>query len=50
MGGVFVSVFGYADDLKMLTSSEHAMCQLAEICQKYAAKYEVICNGKKRQH
>ena len=49
MGGVFSGAFGYADDLKLLTPSVYAMRKMAEICEIYAAKYDVIFNGKKSQ-
>ncbi len=42
-------VFGYADDLKLLTPSVHALKILANICEKYAAKYDIIFNRKKSQ-
>ncbi len=43
IGGAFAGGFGYADDLKLLTPSVHALRILANICEKYAAKYEVKC-------
>ncbi len=47
MGGVFVGATGYADDLKLLTPSVNALNILVNICQNYAAKYDVMFNGKK---
>ncbi len=49
IGGVFAGVFGYADDLKLLTPSVHALKILANICEKYAAKYDITFNRKKSQ-
>ncbi len=49
IGGVFAGAFGYADDIKLLTPSVHALRILANICEKYAAKYDIIFNGKKSQ-
>ncbi len=43
------SGFGYADDLKLLTPSVHALKILANICERYATKYDIIFNGKKSQ-
>ncbi len=48
IGGMFAVGFGYADDLKLLTPSVHALRILANICE-YAAKYNVTFNGKKSQ-
>ncbi len=39
MGGVFAGGFGYADDLKLLTPSVHALRILANICEKYTDKW-----------
>ncbi len=41
--------FGHADDLKLLTPSVHTLRILANICEKYAAKYDITFNGKKGQ-
>ncbi len=41
--------FGYADDLKLLSPSVHTLRILANICEKYAAKYDITFNGKKSQ-
>ncbi len=49
IGGVFAGVFGYADDLKLLTPSVHEVRILSNICEKYAAKYDITFNGKKSQ-
>ncbi len=38
IGGEFAGGFGYADNLKLLTPSVHALRILANICEKYAAK------------
>ncbi len=46
---ITISGFGYADDLKLLTPSVHALRILANICEKYAAKYDITFNGKKSQ-
>ncbi len=47
MGGVFVGATGYADDLKLLTTSVNALNILVDICKNYAAKYDVMFNAKK---
>ncbi len=49
IGGVFVGGFGYANDLKLLTPSVHALRILANFCEKYATKYDTNFNGKKSQ-
>ncbi len=49
IGGVFAGGFGYADDLKLLTPSVHTLIILANICEKYATKYDITFNGKKSQ-
>ncbi len=47
MGGVCVVTTGYADDMKLLTSSVNALNSLVDICKSYAAKYDVKFNAKK---
>ncbi len=47
MGGVLTGVTGYADDLKLLTSSMKALKILATRCEQYADKFDVLFNGKK---
>ncbi len=47
IGGLFACGFGYADDLKLLTTSVHALRILANICEKYVTKYDITFNGKK---
>ncbi len=47
IGGVFAGGFSYADDLKLLTPGVHALRILANIYEKYAAKYDITFNGKK---
>ncbi len=47
MGGVFTGVPGYYDDLKLLILIMKALKILATICQQYAAKFNVLFNGKK---
>ncbi len=38
--------FGYADDLKLLTSGVNALHVLATICETYAGKYDITFNRK----
>ncbi len=47
--GVFAGGFGNADDLKLLTPSVHALRILANICEKYVAKYDITFHGKQSQ-
>ena len=49
MGGVFAGGFGYADDLKILTPSVQGLRIMADICQRYADKYNITFNGKKSE-
>ena len=49
MGGVFAGGFGYADDLKLLTPSVQGLRIMADICEKYADKYNIMFNGKKSE-
>jgi hypothetical protein len=42
-------VFGYADDLILLTPTVAALKKLSEICENNAKKYDVTFNGKKSQ-
>ncbi len=53
IGGVFTGVltcaFGDAHDCKLLTPIVHTLRILANICEKYAFKYDITFNGKKRQ-
>ncbi len=49
MGGVvFAGVFGYVDDLKLVTPSVYALHQMAHICENYA-RYDITFNAKKGQ-
>ncbi len=47
MGGVYSGAFGYVDDLKLLTPTVQALHILTNICIEYAAKYDILSNGKK---
>ncbi len=47
IGRVFADGFVYVDNLKLLNPSVHALRILANICEKYAAKYDITFNGKK---
>ncbi len=49
IGGVFADVFGCANDPKLLTPSVYTLRILANICERYAAKYDITFNGKKKQ-
>ena len=46
MGGVFVGVFVYADDIKLLAPSFHALNVMLDICVKYAERFDVMFNDK----
>ncbi len=39
--GVFAGGIAYDEDLKLLTPSVHALIILANICETYAAKYDI---------
>ncbi len=47
--GVYIlaGAFVYADDLKLLTPTVHALDILTNIYIEYAAKYDILFNGKK---
>ncbi len=47
MGGVCAGTTGYADDLKLLTSSVNALNIQVNICKNYTVKYDVIFNAMK---
>ncbi len=47
MGSAFAGVFGYADNLKLLTPSVYALHQMAHICEHYAKRYDITFNAKK---
>ncbi len=49
MGGMFPGAFGYADDVKLLTSNVWVLHQMACICKKYAQKFDGLFNSKKSQ-
>ncbi len=49
IGGVFAGALGYADDLKLLTPSAHALRILANICERNFTKYDITFNGTKSQ-
>ncbi len=44
---LIIGAFGYADDLKLLTPTVQALHILTNICFEYAAKYDILFNGKK---
>ena len=46
MAGVFVGAFMYADDIKLLAPSIHALNVMVEICVNFARKYDVLFNDK----
>ncbi len=46
-GGVYSGPFGCADDLKLLTPIVQGLHTLTNICIEYAAKYDILFNGKK---
>ncbi len=47
MGGVFAGATGYADDLKLLTTSVNVLNIRVDIYKNYAATYDVMFNAKK---
>ncbi len=49
MGGVYAGAFAYADDLTLLSPSVHALRMMTDICNDYAAEYDVKFNAKKSQ-
>ena len=46
MAGVFVGVFVYADDIKLLAPSCHALNVMLNICIEYAKRFDVLFNDK----
>ena len=46
MGRVYAGVFMFADDLKLLAPSVHALNIMLNICINYAARFDVLFNDK----
>ena len=46
MGRVYMGIAMFADDLKLLAPSVHALDTMLNICLKYAAKFNIIFNDK----
>ena len=46
MGSVYAGVFMFADDLKLLAPSVHALNIMLDICLSYAARFDVLFNDK----
>ncbi len=49
MGNYFVGCLAYADDLTLIAPSRKTLQIMINICEGYAADYDVIFNGPKRQ-
>ncbi len=49
MESVFAGIFGYADDVKLLTPTTRAMSKMVIISEQYAARYDVMFKAKKSQ-
>jgi Reverse transcriptase (RNA-dependent DNA polymerase) len=47
MGSFFVGALAYADDLVLVAPSSNAMRRMLQICDEYAAQYNVVFNAKK---
>ena len=43
------AVFGYADDVKLLSPTIRRLQKLLEICETFAQEYNVIFNAEKTQ-
>ena len=42
VGGVFMGVAAYADDLVLVAPTRHAMQQMLAVCEDYAARYNIF--------
>ena len=49
MGHRFSGALAYADDITLLSPSRLGMAILVNVCEKYAAEYDIIFNSKKSQ-
>jgi hypothetical protein len=49
MGNQYVGGLGYADDLTLLVPSHKGLQIVINICEEYAAEYDVLFNGAKSQ-
>ena len=47
VGGWFVNILAYADDMALLASSWHALQQLVRILEYCCADLDISCNTKK---
>lgn len=47
IGNIFISVFAYADDIVLLKPSPTALHKLFELCDSYAADYDMQLYAKK---
>ena len=43
-GSEYMGVFGYVDGLSLLCSSFTGIKEMLNICEKYAKKYDILCN------
>ena len=49
IGSTFCGSFGYADDVCILAPSHNAIQSMLNVCQNFAAEYDVKCNASKSQ-
>ena len=50
IGHNFAGVFGYADDLILLSPSLTGLKNMIKICEEYAAEHDILFNGKKSKY
>ena len=50
IGNHFVGVFGYADDLILLSPSLTGLMDMIKICEDYALEHDILFNGKKSKY
>ena len=50
IGHHFAGVFGYADDLILLSPSLTGLKNMIKICEEYAAEHDILFNGKKSKY
>ena len=50
IGHHFAGVFGYADDLILLSPSLTGLKNMIKICKEYAAEHDILFNGKKSKY
>merc|ERR1712215_655498 len=50
IGHLFAGVFGYADDLILLSPLLTGLKNMIKICEEYAAEHDILFNGKNSKY